>query len=157
VRNLLIVFSAGAIALACTAVAAAQTVLHLNISGDAAFVDDSSCDFPIEVSFQFRASITDFFDADGTFVKAIVQQHIVGTASANGEALSEVDSYVTHYDAQGGQRLTGLPVHIALSGGGVVIRDAGNLQFDAEGNVVFVRGPHPLLGGDTAALCATLS
>jgi hypothetical protein len=146
-----------ALALACTAVAGARVPIHQNISGTTGFVDDTSCGFPIEVSFQFHAAITDFFDASGTFLGAIVEQNLVGTDTANGHTLSETDSYVDHYDAQGGDRLTGLSVHIRLLGGRVLIRDAGNLQFDAEGNVVFVRGPHPLLEGDTAALCAALS
>jgi len=75
------------------------------------------------------------------FLGSIVEQHFVGTDTANGNTLSETDSYVEHFDAQGGDRLTGLSVHIGLLGGRVVIRDAGNLQFDADGNVVFVRGP----------------
>ena len=53
-------------------------------------------------------------------------------------------------------RDTGLTVHIHGPGGGLVMRDAGQIVYsDTDETVSYVRGPHPQLFG--AGFCAALS
>jgi hypothetical protein len=155
--KLWLVIAVTALALGFAAVARALVPDHQNVSGTYSFVDDTSCAFPIDVSIQYRITFTDLYDTTGAFVGAVVEQNLVGTETANGKTLSETDHYVDHYDALGDDRTSGLSINIRLVSGRAVIRDTGNFQLDADGNVVFVHGPHPLLEGDTAALCAALS
>jgi hypothetical protein len=53
---------------------------------------------------------------------------------------------------------TGVTFRVTVPGEGVVLLDAGRVEYDEEtGDVVFVAGPHQLLEGDTAKLCAALA
>jgi hypothetical protein len=98
---------------------------------------------------------TVFLDAQGNFQRAIVETNAVVTNSANGITLPETDHFVDFFNSAGYDKQVGLPIHI--QDGGVVIRDAGYLLFNPDGSVAVIHGPHPLLEGDTAALCAALS
>jgi hypothetical protein len=55
----------------------------------------------------------------------------------------------------GGAKEVGLSIKI--QDGAVVIRDAGYVLVNPDGTVAVIHGPHPILDGDTAALCAALS
>ncbi|MBA2374159.1 MAG: hypothetical protein H0V74_08175 [Chloroflexi bacterium] len=51
----------------------------------------------------------------------------------------------------GTRRVVGKPIHlISQIGGGVLILDAGRVDFDPSGEVIAMRGPHPSLGTDLA-------
>ncbi len=137
--------------------ALAAAPVQFRFTETVSFTDDTSCSFPIALNFQVDIVGRVFFDAQGNFQSAIVQQNVIGTDSANGKTLSETDHNVDFFNAAGYDKTVGLPIHVRLSGGGVVIRDAGYVLFDPDGSVAFIRGPHPQLEGNTAALCAALS
>ena len=50
----------------------------------------------------------------------------------------------------GSRRVVGKPIQLFKPGGGVLLLDAGWVQFDAGGSIVTVRGPHPSLDVDLA-------
>ncbi len=50
----------------------------------------------------------------------------------------------------GSKTVVGKPLQLIDRDGGVVMLDAGRVEFDADGNVVIARGPHPSLGMDLA-------
>lgn len=54
--------------------------------------------------------------------------------------------------ADGIRRVVGKPLHLIWPHGGTRVVDAGWVVFDADGNVVEMRGPHPSLGADLADL-----
>lgn len=56
------------------------------------------------------------------------------------------------FSPDGGRRVVGKPLHLFKPRGGVLILDAGLVDFDSAGNVVLVRGPHPSLEIDPADL-----
>ena len=141
------------VALAATGAAVAAPPAQFHVVTDVQLVDDQTCAFPITLSYHVTSAGRDFFDNSGNWIGAVVEQNTVGTDTANGVSLPDADHFVDHWTAQG-DRETGLVIHVALPGGGVLIRDAGNIQFGWDGSITFVRGPHPLILGDTAAYCA---
>jgi hypothetical protein len=133
----------------------AATPVHFKFTATDSFTDNTSCGFPIALSFQSNFVGTAFFGAQGNLQHVIVEENAVGTDSANGITLRETDHFVDFIDSIGSDKEVGLPIHI--QDGGVVIRDAGYLLFNPDGSVALIHGPHPQLEGDTAALCAALS
>jgi len=84
------------------------------------------------------------------------EQNIVGTESANGITLPTSSHFVEFINfSTGGAKEVGLSIKI--QDGAVVIRDAGYVLVNPDGTVAVIHGPHPILDGDTAALCAALS
>jgi hypothetical protein len=132
----------------------AATPIHFTSTDSGSFTD-TSCGFPVTVSFQGTHVGTVFLDAQGNFQRAIVETNAVVTNSANGITLPETDHFVDFFNSAGYDKQVGLPIHI--QDGGVVIRDAGYLLFNPDGSVAVIHGPHPQLEGDIAALCAALS
>ena len=59
--------------------------------------------------------------------------------SANGKTIVERDTWTELINEDGSE--VGLTVHIQ-GGGGIVVRDAGQIVWDAEGNFLDLRGPH---------------
>ena len=149
--------AAGAFILALVPVTAAQAAgpQQFKVTETVSFTDTATCGFPIALNFQVTGVGRAFFDAQGNFQRAIIQQNVVGTDSANGITLRESDHFVDFPTADGNLKEVGLPIHI--QGGGIVIRDAGYLVFNPDGSVAVIHGPHPFLEGDTAAYCAALS
>jgi hypothetical protein len=149
--------AAGAFALALVPVTAAQaaTPVHFSFTQPIFIIDNTSCSFPITVSGQVRLTGTAFYDAQGNFQRAIINNNSVGTDSANGITLTETDHFEDFINSAGYDKETGTPIHI--QDGGLVIRDAGYILFNPDGSVAFLHGPHPQLEGDTASLCAALS
>lgn len=135
--------------------ASAATPVQFRVDKDVQLVDDQTCPFPITLNYHVKVSGRDFYD-NGTWVGAIVEQRQDGTDTANGVTLPDADHYIDHFTPQS-DRETGLIIHVSIPGGGVLIRDAGNIEFDNDGNITFVHGPHPLILGDTAAYCAAFS
>ena len=151
------VVALGAFLLVLLQVTAAQAATpgHFNFTETISITDTTSCSFPITVSGQVRIAGTAFFDAQGNFQNAIIDNNSVGTDSANGITLTETDHFVDFINSAGYDKEVGTPIHI--QDGGIVIRDAGYILFNPDGSVAFIRGPHPQLEGDTAAVCAALS
>jgi hypothetical protein len=89
-----------------------------------------------------------FFDSDGNFVKGIVHRNVDFVLTANGKTLVERDT-ITLIFTQDGSREIGSWTHIQGDHAGIVLRDAGQLVFDAEDNFLYARGPHPQFFGET--------
>lgn len=121
------------------------------------FVDPDTC---AAAPWQFDISATEhrygfvevFYDANGDFLRAIIHETIEFAISANDITLNERDVINVFIDADG-RREVGLLTHI-LGPGGLVLRDAGQLVFDADGNFLYARGPHPQFFG--ASFCDAL-
>jgi hypothetical protein len=148
----------GAFLLALMPVTAAQAAGPEQFKGTEpiSLTDTTTCGFPIAVNVQDSFVGRAFFDAQGNLQSVTIEQNIVGTESANGITLPESDHFVEFLDfSTGGAKEVGLSFHI--QGGGVVILDAGYVLFNPDGSVAVIHGPHPVLDGHTAALCAALS
>src|SRR4051812_46518160 len=97
---------------------------------------------PIEHEYGFFEVFT---DKDGNTVKILVHFNYDATLTANGKAIYERDTWTTFLYPDG-QRTAGLTVHIQ-GPGGIVVRDAGQIVRDADGNLLYTRGPHEQLSG----------
>lgn len=89
------------------------------------------------------------FNPDGSEAKGRVHINHDATISANGKTIVERDTWeITHYP-DGSYRFTGSIVHIQ-GPGGIVVRDAGQIVFNADNSVDYAHGPHPvLIDGDS--------
>jgi len=92
-------------------------------------------------------------DANGNFISAIVHINYDATISANGHTILERDTWTTFISADGA-RDVGLTVHIQ-GPGGIVVRDAGQIVRDADGNFEYLRGPHEQFSG--VSFCPALA
>jgi hypothetical protein len=117
------------------------------------FIDSEGCSFPFEVTQHNYGFYEVFFNEDGSFAKAIVHEKQDVLFSANGKTLLERDTWQTIVEP-GGVRIIGLFSHIQ-GPDGLVLRDAGQLAFDANDNLLYVHGPHPQFFG--ASFCAGLT
>ncbi len=143
------------LALIGTSSAQATPPKQLTFTATDTFTDTTSCAFPVTTILTFRLDVTVFFDAQG--VRTSENDHVDadGTDTAKGVSLTENDHYTDFFDwTTGADREAGTPIHIRLANGGVVIRDAGNVLFNPDGSIGFIKGPHPQLVGDTAGFCA---
>jgi hypothetical protein len=144
-----------AVLLPASAAQAARAV-HFSFTAPVVFTDTTTCGFPIDVNLQANVVGTAFFNSQGVFQGAIVHQNVVGTDTANGVTLRDATHYVDHINSLGVViKEVGLDFHV--QNGGLVLRDAGYIRFNADGSVAFIRGPHPFTEGDTAAFCAAFS
>ena len=84
-----------------------------------------------------------WLDANGDFVRAIVHLNYDAWISANGNTIVERDTWTLFVGPKGTYDV-GLTVHIQ-GPGGIVVRDAGQIARDADGNLLYVRGPHQQL------------
>jgi hypothetical protein len=93
-------------------------------------------------------------DANGNFMSAIVHRNYDATISANGHTILERDTWTTFISAVSGAREVGLTVHIQ-GPGGIVVRDAGQIVSDADGDFEYLRGPHEQFSG--VSFCPALA
>jgi hypothetical protein len=143
------------LALGVATSAGAAGPVHFRFTVPVSLTDTTTCGFPIDVNLQATVVGKAFFDSQGNFQRAIVEQNVVGTDTANGITTRDATQYVDFFDSLGGDKEVGLTFHVQDPG--VVLRDAGYIQFNPDGSVAFVHGPHPFLDGDTASFCAALS
>jgi hypothetical protein len=144
--------------LVLAAPAAAMPPQHTSFDFTDSFVDTEVC---AAAPWQFDVTATEhgyglvevFFDANGDFVRGVVHLHLGFTISANGITLVERDLINIFFNANG-RREVGLWTHIQ-GPGGLVLRDAGQLVFDADDNFLYARGPHPQFFG--ATFCPALT
>lgn len=123
------------------------------------FLDTDVCPFALEVSFAFAGHGTALFDDEGDPARIIFHLHLDTTLTNldTGAMLLEQDRWAEIEDLEEGSfTVVGLPFRIRTPDGRFVIRDAGKVVFDEEGNIIFEGGPHPALhfGFD---LCQALS
>ncbi len=99
---------------------------------------------PVEHEYGF---FTVFTDRTGDVVKVQVHTNYDATITANGKTIQERDTW-TDFFYPDGSRMVGNSVHIQ-GPRGIVQHDAGQVVFDADGNVVAIHGPHPQFLGET--------
>jgi hypothetical protein len=146
------------VALAPVAFAGAPTFSGSYDNGYESFVDPDVCAAP---PWQFDVNATQheygtylvWLDAQGNFLRAIIHNNYDAWISANGHTIVERDTW-TDFLAPNGSRSVGLTVHIQ-GPGGIVVRDAGQLVRDADGNVIRVVGPHEQFSG--VSFCPALA
>jgi hypothetical protein len=160
VRRLLLIFplaivAASLVAPASVPAARAATPVHFSATFPNPFTDTDSCGFPIDVNLQVTLVGTLFLDSQGNIQRAIVEQNIVGTDTANGVTLRDATHYVDFIDSLGGTKEVGLDFHV--QNGGLILRNAGYLATNPDGSIAFVAGPHPFPDGDISAFCAAFS
>ncbi len=79
--------------------------------------------------------------------------HVVRTFDPVDPRLPTEKGAATSFIApDGSRRVVGKPLHLIWPNGGTRVVDAGWVVFDADGNLVEMRGPHPSLGADLADL-----
>ena len=132
---------------------------HIFDEGFNSFVDTEVCaaapwQFDVNATEHEYGFSTFFFDQEGNFVKGIVHVNYDATISANGITLVERDRWTFTAYADGTFRQTGLTAHIQ-GPGGIVIRDAGQIVFNPDGSVNYIRGPHEQLSG--VSFCPALT
>jgi len=160
VRRLLLILLPAVVAALLTAAASvpaarAATPVHFTLTKPNDFTDTDTCGFPIDVNLQVDLHGTFFLDSQGNIERAIVEQNIVGTDTANGVTLRDATHYVDIMDSLGGVKEVGLDFHV--QNGGLILRNAGYLMMNPDGSVGFVAGPHPFPTGDISAFCAAFS
>ncbi len=125
------------------------------------YVDEGAteaCGFDVVFDQMDRGEYEVFYDANGDPTGANVHTSTDGTVTANGITLLEHGRENSFLDLLSGTSAdASLEFRVWLPGLGVVIMDRGRLLFDADGNPVFVAGPHPALDGDFSKLCAALT
>jgi hypothetical protein len=147
-------------ALLWPAAAQAKPVLRAPFdNGFNSFVDTEVCaaapwGFDVNATEHEYGFFTVFTDKDGNFTKAIAHNNYDATISANGRTIIERDTWQFTFYADGTARDTGLTVHIQ-GPGGIVVRDAGQIVYNPDGSVNYVRGPHEQLSG--VSFCPALA
>ena len=159
-RKLVFPLAAGILTLAIApgVSAAAPTFRGTYDNGYESFVDTEVCaaapwGFDVDATQHEYGSYAVWLDADGNFVRAIVHSNYDAWISANGNTIVERDTWNDLFAADG-SRSVGLTVHIQ-GPGGIVVRDAGQLVRDGNGNVIGVRGPHEQFSG--VSFCPALA
>ena len=115
------------------------------------FVDTEVC---AAAPFEFDVDATDheygqyqvFFDGNGNVIRVLVHLNYDAWISANGKTIVEHDTW-TFIATPDSSRSVGLTVHIK-GVDGMVQLDAGQIVFDANGDIDYVRGPHPQALGE---------
>ena len=158
-RTLLAVI--GALALACVAGGSAQaappSIEHFDFVGvDEEFSEGLTefCGFPVTVFVEDHA--TSRIYADGS-ERATVNFRATYTSPTT--TLYQSDHYQFFLDAgQETARYTGIPLRIRNADGNVIFMDRGLVIFDAEGNILVERGPHPSLHDESGrTICDDLA
>ena len=127
-------------------------------NGFESFIDTEVC---ADAPWQFDVNATEheygFFDVflrpDGSFWRAIVHLNYDAWISANGKTIVERDTWTALIN-EDGSRDVGLTVHIQ-GVGGIVVRDAGQIVRDANGDFLYLRGPHEQFSG--VSFCPALA
>ncbi|HSK56000.1 MAG TPA: hypothetical protein VK908_12145 [Jiangellales bacterium] len=138
----------------------ASQPVTFTIEFDDTFTDTEACDFPIEVSFVGSLRITEFSDRSGELVRVQVKGTDYGTATnrQSGKTASGRDNWLETFDARTGtSTIRGLYIRLNVPGHGVVLLDVGYAEFDGDGVLVQLSGPHQAFEGEFEALCAALA
>ena len=118
-------------------------------------------EFDVLTDFVVDGQSTIFFDSDGNPDYARVHLRFVDfySNSETGEGFSEHEHSNTLLDLPSGEEVTssGVSYRVTVPGEGVVLLEAGRLEFNEAGEIVFVAGPHQVLSQDTDKLCEALA
>lgn len=121
-----------------------------------AFVDTEVCadwGFDVQATEHEYGTVTGFLDRHGDFVRGNAHFNYDATISANGKTIVERDTWTVFFSPNS-FREVGLTVHIQ-GPGGIVVRDAGQVIYNADGTVAFTHGPHEQLNG--VSFCPALA
>jgi hypothetical protein len=118
-------------------------------------------EFEVLTDFVVDGQSTIFFDSAGNPDYARVHLRFVDFYynSETGEGFSEHEHSNTLLDLPSGEEVTssGVSYRVTVPGEGVVLLEAGRLEFNEAGEIVFVAGPHQVLSQDTDKLCEALA
>ena len=148
-----------ATAVPTAALAAQSTVIRGSFdNGYESFVDTEVCaaapwQFDVDATQHEYGFFAIVLDADGNFVRANLHVNYDAWISANGNTIVERDTWEVLFTPNGTADV-GLTVHIQ-GPGGIVVRDAGSIVRDNDGNVISVRGPHEQFSG--VSFCPALA
>ena len=116
------------------------------------FTDAETCGFPITVTLQQSGTFQLFFDAAGNPSTLVLHSTQVGTDSANGKTLNEINHATATIDLEtGAEKFRGAGLQ-KLPGGGVVAIISGLTRADGT-----QAGRHDLPVDNPAAYCEALS
>ena len=108
------------------------------------------CAFSIQVVEDVKVTEKTFFDSweNPIRVATFVRVDVTAINLSNGNSLTERNRFTVFFDIPfEGDTFVGLPFRIKVPRGGTVTFDAGRIEFDPDGNIIFVAGPHPLAEG----------
>jgi hypothetical protein len=116
-----------------------------------------------DVIDQYNVTVvtTQFFDQSGAAVE--IHLSLQGTdtyvRSDTGRAIVQPSHFMARIDRQPLVNIsTGLQYHLMVPGLGNVLLDAGRTVYDfTTGSYIFLAGPHQVVTGDTAGLCAAFA
>jgi len=118
-------------------------------------------EFEVLTDFVVDGQSTIFFDSAGNPDYARVHLTFVDFYynSETGEGFTEHEHSNTLLDLPSGEEVTssGVSYRVTVPGEGVVLLEAGRLEFNEAGEIVFVAGPHQVLSQDTDKLCEALA
>jgi hypothetical protein len=118
-------------------------------------------EFDVLTDFVVDGQSTIFFDSAGNPDYARVHLRFVDFYynSETGEGFTEHEHSNTLLDLPSGEEVTssGVSYRVTVPGEGVVLLEAGRLEFNEAGGIVFVAGPHQVLSQDTDKLCEALA
>jgi hypothetical protein len=131
------------------------------VSFDGSFPTDTFCPFTLTEHQSGTFQIATFFNTAGNPTKSIitVRSHYAVSLSGNGRTLVGVSPFVQKdvlypNGDVASRTLTGVVWQFRVPRGGLVLVDTGRVvRFHADGPVVFEAGQHPVLDGNTQALC----
>jgi hypothetical protein len=163
-RRIIMVLTLGAtmalmLALAGSASAARPEVRTFHFE-DTEFIADCG-DFEVLTDYVLDIRSLVFFDDAGNedFAREHFVFHDFFYNSETGEGFAETNTGNTVIDLQTGNEISssGLSYHVTVPGEGVVLLQAGRLEFNEAGEVVFTAGPHQVLEEDFDKLCEALA
>lgn len=141
---------------------ASTTITFVRV--DVSFVDTELCGFELDGHVVGTFHVTDFFDRSGTLVKEISAgpTFLTITDPANGKTASTTTMFaqIITFNPDGSINTvtqSGLILNFHMPGVGTIAMDVGTVRFDADGNILFVGGPHQFLAGDVAGFCNALA
>jgi hypothetical protein len=116
---------------------------------------DSPCGFDVTLTGTGTITLTTFYDAAGTPIRAIVHGALTHTISSAWHTLVSNGPAPVHVDlATGEMVVTGLELAFHVPGGGIVFGQAGRLTLAADGSQLSFVGMSIL---KPEALCAALA
>jgi len=171
VHRLALLLSIIALPLAVTATAAANTrqTQIVTVHETQPFVPaTNACGFPVDLREDGSFEVTDFYDNSGTLFKEIVHNFggpftVTATNPANGKSVttrSETFVSITTFNPDGSVASSsdsGLIFNFVVPGLGTILQAIGRRVFDANGDLIFIAGPHDFHDQNTAAFCSYMA
>ena len=150
-KNLILSLSLLAMLLPTATASAAAPDIGRFDDGFNSFTDPDVCasdpwGFDVNATEHEYGTFQAFLDASGNVTKVIVHFNYDAWISANGKTIVERDTW-TFIATPDSARSVGLTVQIK-GVDGMVQLDAGQLVYDEDGNIEYVRGPHPQALGE---------